>query len=126
MSNFNIKNWYWSIPGDASHVWSSSSNCLVAVNNSFYQAWVSAGNSPTVITSVTAAMSAVIMGTDMLVDSDITMTRITEAVILGLNTWTATDVVAWVNYRRALRNIVNGTDTTSTAIPTKPAYPAGT
>lgn len=126
MSNFNIKNWYWSIPGDASHVWSSASNCLVAVNNSFYQAWLSAGNSPTAIESVRAAMSAVILGTDLLVDSDVTMTRIMEAVVLGLNTWTASDVVAWVNYRRALRNIINGTDTTSTSIPTKPAYPAGT
>lgn len=126
MSNFNINNWYWAVTGDTSHVWSSASNCLVAVNNSFYQAWVSAGNTPTKIESVTSAMAAFITATNLLSDSDVTMNRISEAVILGLNTWTATDVVAWVNYRRALRNIINGTDTTSTAIPTKPAYPAGT
>jgi hypothetical protein len=32
---------------------------------------------------------------------------------------------AWVAYVVALRNIINGTDTTSTALPTVPAYPAG-
>ncbi len=33
---------------------------------------------------------------------------------------------AWQTYTIALRNIVNGTDATSTALPTQPAYPAGT
>ena len=33
---------------------------------------------------------------------------------------------AWQTYRSALRAIVNGTDTTSTAIPATPAYPSGT
>lgn len=33
---------------------------------------------------------------------------------------------AWQTYTTALRNIVNGTDTTSTALPTQPAYPTGT
>lgn len=32
----------------------------------------------------------------------------------------------WQSYTLALRNIVNGTDTTSTALPAQPAYPAGT
>ena len=32
----------------------------------------------------------------------------------------------WQTYRTALRNIVNGTDTISTTLPTAPAYPAGT
>jgi hypothetical protein len=61
-----------------------------------------------------------------LTDSDTTMHRISEAVALGLNTWAGADVVAWVNYRRALRAIGNGTATTSTALPTKPAFPGGT
>jgi len=34
--------------------------------------------------------------------------------------------VGWQNHTAALRNIVNGTDTTSTALPVKPTYPAGT
>lgn len=33
---------------------------------------------------------------------------------------------SWQTYTTGLRNIANGTDTTSTALPTKPAYPAGT
>ena len=32
----------------------------------------------------------------------------------------------WKVYIQALRNIVNGTDTTSTTLPTEPLYPAGT
>lgn len=33
---------------------------------------------------------------------------------------------AWATYRAALRAIVNGTNATATALPTRPAYPAGT
>ncbi len=33
---------------------------------------------------------------------------------------------AWQTYRSALRAIVNGSDTTSTQLPTTPAYPSGT
>jgi hypothetical protein len=58
--------------------------------------------------------------------SDTTMHRIAEAVALGLNTWAGADVVAWITYRRALRAIANGGDMTSTTLPTRPAYPAGT
>lgn len=32
---------------------------------------------------------------------------------------------SWLDYDAALVAIVNGTDTTSTTLPTKPAYPAG-
>jgi hypothetical protein len=56
--------------------------------------------------------------------SDVTMHRIAEAVSLGLTAWTTADVVAWVDYRRALRIIINASG--SGALPTKPAYPAGT
>ena len=58
--------------------------------------------------------------------SDATMHRITEAVALGLNSWTALDVVAWITYRRALRAIIDGNDTVVMALPTKPGYPVGT
>lgn len=33
---------------------------------------------------------------------------------------------AWQTYTTELRAIVNGTDTTSTTLPSQPAYPAGT
>jgi hypothetical protein len=52
------------------------------------------------------------------------MHRIAEAVVLGLNAWTGADVVAWVAYRRELRAIAGGAP--ASALPTKPAYPAGT
>lgn len=55
--------------------------------------------------------------------SDETMLRIQEAISLGLTTWTATDVIAWTNYRRSLREIINSQNG---AIPNKPAYPANT
>ena len=59
-------------------------------------------------------------------DSDTTMHRIAEAVALGLNSWTAADVVAFVTYRRALRAIVAAATGTPGALPAKPAWPAGT
>jgi hypothetical protein len=56
--------------------------------------------------------------------TDIVMHRVSEAVSLGLSSWTAADVVAWVNYRRALRTIVSGA--ISNSIPSVPAFPQGT
>jgi hypothetical protein len=61
-----------------------------------------------------------------LADTDRTMLRISEAVALGSNSWTSSDVSAFVEYRRSLRAIQNGTDTQSTTLPSKPPFPAGT
>lgn len=62
-----------------------------------------------------------------LADADVTMNRITEAVALGLTTFTAADVVAFVNYRRSLRVIVSASSGDPTlALPAKPPYPSGT
>jgi hypothetical protein len=62
----------------------------------------------------------------MLDDADRTVLRVTEAVALGLNSWTSADVVAWVNYRRALRTILSESTGTPGTLPAPPAYPAGT
>lgn len=59
-------------------------------------------------------------------DSDTTMLRIAEGVTLGLTTWTAADVVAWADYRRALRVIAGAASGTAGMLPAKPPYPAGT
>jgi hypothetical protein len=56
--------------------------------------------------------------------SDKTMFRISEAVTLGLTTWSTADVVAWVTYRRALRALLGAS--TVTSLPARPAYPVGT
>lgn len=63
-----------------------------------------------------------------LTDSDTTMLRIAEAVALSDTTYTAADVVAFVNYRRELRAIMTAAQPAviPTSLPTKPAYPAGT
>jgi len=61
-----------------------------------------------------------------LTKTDTTMLRVQEAITLGLTTATTADVVAFVHYRKALRAIVDGTDTTSTSLPAQPAYPQGT
>ena len=61
-----------------------------------------------------------------LTKTDTTMLRVQEAIMLGLTTATTADVVAFVHYRKALRAIVGGTDTTSTSLPAQPAYPANT
>jgi hypothetical protein len=61
-----------------------------------------------------------------LTKTDTSMLRVQEAITLGLTTATTADVVAFVQYRKALRAIINGTDTTSTSLPAEPAYPANT
>lgn len=60
-----------------------------------------------------------------LAKSDTTMHRIAEAVATGVNSWTGADVVAWVNWRKALRSVVANPASVS-ALPAQPAYPAGT
>lgn len=57
-------------------------------------------------------------------DSDITMNRISEAISLGLNTWTNSDVIIYVNYRRSLRPLLK--EASPQSIPAHPPYPAGT
>jgi hypothetical protein len=60
----------------------------------------------------------------LLAKADTVMHRIVEAVALGQNSWTNADVVAWVNYRRALRAIISGA--IGNSLPTQPPYPQGT
>lgn len=61
-------------------------------------------------------------------ESDVTMMRIGEGVSMGTTSWTAADVVAFVQWRKSLRTILSQTQpaTIPTSLPTKPTYPAGT
>ena len=91
-----------------------------------YQTWLSAGNTPApyapppsvllggFIASVQAALTA----------SDGVMTRTQEAISLGLNTANSPDVIAYINYRRALRALLKSTAAGS--LPISPPFPAGT
>lgn len=59
--------------------------------------------------------------------SDATMIRIIEGSALGLTSLTQPDVVAFVNYRRSLRTILNETmPNIALPLPIVPTYPAGT
>lgn len=122
---FNPSSWFWNVGGQ---IWSSAENGVVSSPSadSGYQAFLASGNVATNIGSIHQAMAVVIEQTGIMDNSDTTVHRIAEAVSLGLNSWTGADVVAWMNYRRALRAIVSGTDTTSTSIPARVAFPSGT
>lgn len=65
---------------------------------------------------------------DTLSKTAVTVERIAEAVSLGLTTWTAVDVVAFMQYRRDLRAILSQVQPTiiPSALPIAPAYPSGT
>lgn len=92
-----------------------------------YQAWIAAGNTADPVPSQTAPQLLATFKASAqaaLDTTDTTMHRIAEAVSLGLSTWTTADVVAWVAYRRALRALLNATS--PSALPTRPAFPAGT
>lgn len=64
---------------------------------------------------------------EILKQSDVTLARITEAVIAGKTTFTAPDVTPWATFRAKLRAI-GGAPTGDPAqpLPAQPAYPAGT
>ena len=61
---------------------------------------------------------------DALAATSVTMERIVEGISLGTTTANAPDVVAWMNYRKALRACI--TATVAGTLPNKPPYPAGT
>lgn len=60
--------------------------------------------------------------------SDTTMHRVGEGVALGRTAWTAADVVAFVQWRQALRSILSQAQPSAipASLPAQPAYPAGT
>ncbi|TDR79987.1 hypothetical protein [Paludibacterium purpuratum] len=63
-----------------------------------------------------------------LADTSVTVERIIEAVSLGKTTLTTADVVTFMEYRAALRSIVNQPQpkTIPSTLPVKPPYPANT
>ncbi|CAH2606507.1 conserved protein of unknown function (plasmid) [Rhodovastum atsumiense] len=73
--------------------------------------WTFAAPSPVIVDLVSAARAA-------LDGSDITALRCFKAGVAF--------PAEWLTYVQALRAIVNGTDTSSTALPARPDYPAGT
>lgn len=118
-------NGYWQVGSDATQFWSARDNGFVLANNSDYLAW-RAGNLVTIVPSVNKALRTAIILNGLLEASDTTMLRVQEAITLGLKTATDNDIVTFVTWRRALRDIISGADTSSTSIPSRPSYPTGT
>lgn len=60
--------------------------------------------------------------------SDVVVTRVSEAICLGATTTTASDVVAYMQYRRELRAILSQAQPTTipTNLPVEPVKPVGT
>jgi hypothetical protein len=116
---YNLTSSYSVIRSDGATIPADPNN----VDYQVYLAWLSAGNTPTPYTPdlLTPFIASVQSALD---NTDTTMHRISEAISLGLTTATATDVVAYVNYRRALRVLLKST--TVGTLPTKPAFPVGT
>ena len=82
-----------------------------------YQRWLEAGNTPEPADAA-PPIPLKQQAQTALNAADIAMLRCVENSVAV--------PAAWATYRKALRAILNGADTTSTALPTRPAYPAGT
>ena len=89
-----------------------------------YQGWVAAGNTPDPAPIPNPLPSFIASVQAALATSDETLKRVQEAISLGTNSATSADVVAFVNYRRALRALLSAS--TVLTLPTKPPFPAGT
>ena len=131
--SYTPSNWYWFVAGSTTRIYSSAAAAYVSTSDSTYAAWLAAGNVTNIVDSESTLRALLAASYPLgwpkdaaqvaLDAADITMHRIVEAVALGSNSWTSADVVAWVEYRRALRQIIDGSSTT---YPSKPSYPAGT
>jgi hypothetical protein len=62
----------------------------------------------------------------ILINSDTTISRITQGVVLGTCSLSNADVIAYIKYIKDIRAIVSGLDITSTVLPVQPPYPSGT
>jgi hypothetical protein len=92
-----------------------------------YLAWLAAGNvatpyAPPPITWAQYQAEALAA----LEKTSVTMERVQEGVSLGSCALTNADVQAFMNYRRALRNILSQKTGTPSVLPAQPPYPAGT
>lgn len=87
--------------------------------------WAVTGGNLVAYTPPSPTMDTRIEAKALLDKADTTMARVTEAVSLGLTTFTTPDVVAFSAWRKAVRAVVGGS-ATDTPIPTRPPYPAGT
>lgn len=55
MMQYNPNDWYWSVDGGATRVWSSASRSYVPVADATYVAWLAGGGLPTKITEADLA-----------------------------------------------------------------------
>lgn len=73
---YNSSNWYWLIPDDAAHVWSSAKAAAVVVADTDYVAWLEEGNTPS-----KASRNDAIKITIEVLEATVTARRLREAVL---------------------------------------------
>ncbi|WP_436264141.1 tail fiber assembly protein [Paraburkholderia terricola] len=142
MSFYDSSNWYWSVAGNETRVWSSAAVSYVDVSNEIYAAWLSLGNSPTRIASE-AELEAVLVEQYPAgwgpTESSVRAKRnqileqwdwVTQRHVEQTNASTATSLTSeqyqtWLSYRQALRDLTQQAGFPSSVIwPTAPAEPA--
>lgn len=101
---------------------------FVPIDNKEYIEWISAGNTPepefTQTELDSMALQTFIQSVQSAIDdTDRTMIRISQGVVLGTCAFTNSDVIAFVNYIHALRALLGSTK--AVTLPSKPPYPAG-
>ena len=110
------------LPADAVEIDAETHQALLTAQSNGHVIQPDANGNPVAVTFVpTAEQAAAILRIEAsaaLIKSDVTVARCVSA---GVSV-----PAEWQTYRNALRAIVNGTDTTSTALPAIPAYPSNT
>lgn len=88
-----------------------------------YLAWTAAGNTPE-----PAQTPAEVVAATQLKLKTAAQAALGSTDVVALRCWKANVPYPadWQAYTTSLRSIVSGTDTTSTSLPIRPAYPAGT
>jgi hypothetical protein len=57
LASYSPSNWYWIVAGSTTQVFSSASGSYVALTNATYEAWVAAGNIPSIAASEAALLA---------------------------------------------------------------------
>ena len=132
MFNYNVQNHYWVVSESTTQVYSSAAAAYVPVTDATYEAWLACGSYPTRI-DTEANLKAVFAQQYPAGWASVALQQAAQAALdksdrTVIRCYRASVAVptAWQTYYDALVAIRNGTDTISTELPSRPAYPVGT